>query len=39
VRRAIQSALLPAFKDGRLTIPPVVDRPGGTGGTGGASVS
>jgi small-conductance mechanosensitive channel len=36
VRRAIQSALLPAFKDGRLTIPPVVDRPGGTGG---ASVS
>jgi small conductance mechanosensitive channel len=32
VRRAIQSALLPAFKDGRLTSPPVVDRPGGPGG-------
>jgi moderate conductance mechanosensitive channel len=32
VRRAIQSALLPAFKDGRLTSPPVVDRPGGQGG-------
>jgi small-conductance mechanosensitive channel len=32
VRRAIQSALLPAFKDGRLISPPVVDRPGGQGG-------
>jgi small-conductance mechanosensitive channel len=31
VRRAIQSALLPAFKDGRLTSPPVIDRPGGQG--------
>jgi moderate conductance mechanosensitive channel len=29
VRRAIQAALLPAFKDGRLTSPPVIDHPGG----------
>jgi len=35
VRRAVQSALLPAFKDGRLTSPPIVDRPGGPGGPGG----
>jgi moderate conductance mechanosensitive channel len=29
VRRAVQAALLPAFKDGRLTSPPVIDYPGG----------
>ena len=34
VRRAVQAALLPAFKDGRLTSPPVIDYPGGgAGGT------
>jgi small conductance mechanosensitive channel len=32
VRRAVQAALLPAFKDGRLTSPPVTDYPGGTSG-------
>ena len=37
VRRAVQAALLPAFKDGRLTSPPVIDYPGGgAGGTPGA---
>ena len=34
VRRAVQAALLPAFKDGRLTSPPVIDHPGG-GASGG----
>jgi small-conductance mechanosensitive channel len=29
VRRAVQAALLPAFKDGRLISPPVIDYPGG----------
>ena len=34
VRRAVQAALLPAFKDERLTSPPVIDHPGGgTAGT------
>lgn len=38
VRRAVQAALLPAFKDGRLTSPPVIDYPGGgAAGGGGAS--
>ena len=32
VRRAVQAALLPAFKDGRLTSPPVIDHPGGAAG-------
>ena len=37
VRRAVQAALLPAFKDGRLTSPPVIDYPGGgPGGNPGA---
>ena len=30
----VQAALLPAFKDERLTSPPVIDHPGGgTAGT------
>jgi small-conductance mechanosensitive channel len=32
VRRAVQAALLPAFKDGRLNSPPVIDHPGGAAG-------
>ena len=28
----VQAALLPAFKDGRLTSPPVIDYPGGGAG-------
>jgi moderate conductance mechanosensitive channel len=44
VRRAVQTALLTAFKDGRLISPPVIDHPGGgagpsSGAAGGPSAS